>query len=221
MRSPARLTIATLILLSAACTDNPLDPRSAPGPYIPDLDIFATYAPDSLSADITITPTGGTFVLGKHAVYFPAYSICRPNSTYGPTEWDQPCVVTDEDVNFHVEVRKDSTGRSWLDFTPAARFVPSDDPNQWVMVYMTVSQAEWDALGSAPPILWSNTIGEPGIDEATSDSTLRSYYIPGSNVVYRRIKHFSGYNVGVGFSDEGVTTSDGGEATEPVTESIF
>jgi hypothetical protein len=47
-------------------------------------------------------------------------------------------------------------------------------------------------------ILWSPAIGVPGIDESLEDPSLRTYVLGG--YAYRRIKHFSGYNVTSGRS---------------------
>jgi hypothetical protein len=53
-----------------------------------------------------------------------------------------------------------------------------------------------------PPILWSPAIGIPGIDESLTDWTQRTQWSSQYNGVYRRIKHFSGYNVHQGLAAE-------------------
>jgi hypothetical protein len=50
-----------------------------------------------------------------------------------------------------------------------------------------------------PPILWSPAIGVPGIDESLLDQTLETKSDKKRGGVYRRIKHFSGYNVYSGY----------------------
>ncbi|MGH7665612.1 MAG: hypothetical protein ACRENI_15180, partial [Gemmatimonadaceae bacterium] len=92
-------TVATLVVAPSivGCTDTAVGPRTSPmpvGALTPDI-IVDRIAPDSLSADFTVTPTGGSFVLGKHAIYFPPHSICDPGSSYGLSQWDAPCVVAD------------------------------------------------------------------------------------------------------------------------------
>ena len=212
MRSISRLSLGIAILAAGACTDHPVSSVSRSNEIrIPSLDIFPTYAPDSMSADIIVTPTGGTFVLGVHSIVFPANSICDPSSSYGETEWDAPCVPADTNLNFHVELRRDATGRSWMDFTPSVRFVPSEDAAQWVVLFMNLRAHSETVAERMPSILWSSAIGAPGIDEALSDSSLRTYHIPETGIVYRRIKHFSGYQAIIGRADE---------ATEDVVEEI-
>src|SRR5687767_14780104 len=207
MRTINRLTLGIAILATAACTDHPVSPTADRSNQIriPSLDIFPTYAPDSMSADIIVTPTGGTFVLGVHSIVFPANSICDPSSSYGESEWDAPCVAADTNLTFHVELRRDTAGRSWMDFTPSVRFVPSEDAAQWVVLFMNIRENSEDVAEQMPTILWTSGIGAEGVDEAVSDSSLRTYHIPETGIVYRRIKHFSGYQSGIGrVEDEGI-----------------
>jgi len=65
---------------------------------------------------------------------------------------------------------------------------------------MLVGSAQYNESLS---ILWSPAIGIPGIDESLEDPTQRTYVAGG--YAYRRIKHFSGYNVtsGRSASDDG------------------
>ncbi|HWE44339.1 MAG TPA: hypothetical protein VG432_17695 [Gemmatimonadaceae bacterium] len=155
-------------------------------------------APDSLSADFTVTPSGGMFSLGNNAVYFPANSICDPaTSGYGPDQWDAPCTPVDHDMQFHAEVRRDTvSGQSWVDFTPAVRFVPSTDPSQTVWMIMKpgtdLTADNYTAFG----VQWMPD-GSPdvAVNEATTDPNLKTYVDIERDVVFRRVKHFSGYIV--------------------------
>lgn len=203
------LAMATSLV---ACQDGP----AAPAPLeeeiaLPNPSVFATYAPDEQSARITVTPSGGWFFLGRHAVYFPPNSICAPESSYGPEEWDAPCEPAREALTFDVEiVRRD--GRSWLDFTPHARFVPSSSKRGWVLLFMSTSP-QLASVAAREPILWSPAIGVPGVDESIEDRSVRTRHLPGTSIAWRRIKHFSGYNVGVG-ADEGGDGEGGGQFSE-------
>jgi len=154
------------------------------------------------SADIIVEPSGGAFVLGSHSIWFPANSICDPElSSYGVTEWDKPCTAISKPIHVHAELREQG-GRSWIDFTPSLRFVPSNDEGQWVHLIMMTPAAEGKHLvhEDAPPILWSPAIGMPGIDESLTDATLKSKWLKRGGGVYRRIKHFTGYNIYTGRS---------------------
>jgi len=198
-----RLVLAGALTLMAACSAAdqsvaPLAKQTRPiGAPSPDV-IMDFVAPDSLSVDFTVTPSGGMFVLGKHAVFFPDHGICDPaTSSYGPGEWDAPCTPLDAPIQFHAEVRGSPNGETWIDFTPAVRFVPTDDPNQTVWMMMKVG-ADVDAdnyQGFA--MLWTpNSNTDEVVNEAASDSTLKTYIDLQRDVVFRRVKHFSGYLVG-------------------------
>ena len=152
-------------------------------------------APDSLSADITVTPTGGWFRIGNHGIFFPDHAICDPaTSSYGPEHWDQPCAALDGPIQIHAEVRTQD-GRSWVDFSPALRFVPSADSTQWVQIYLYSDQAYDPENLPSLSILWSQAIGEAGIDESLDDPTQRTYVDVDQGIAFRRIKHFSGYHI--------------------------
>jgi hypothetical protein len=206
--------IALLALVLAGCSGDQLaGPGSALAPWggisvsrgpagIPRPDVIVhNVAEDSASADFTVTPSGGVFNLGPHAIYFPANSICDPaTSSYGPTEWDAPCQPATEPIRFHAEVRE-INGRSYIDFTPAVRFVPTDEDANSVWLYMKTSALTADSTVDVLSILrrmsvlYSPALGEAGINEALTDPSLRTYVWLDGGIAFRRIKHFSGYNV--------------------------
>jgi hypothetical protein len=191
----SRFALLSLVATVVACNDGVTAPRRATLPQgAPSLDVIVNHmAEDSTSADFTVTPTGGVFAIGKHAVSFAPNSICNPEtSSYGPSEWDAPCEPLTTDIQIHAEVRS-LNGRTWVDFTPAIRFVPTDNPDQYVWILMKSSAAESADL-RAMSILWSPEMGQDGINEAASDSTLRTYVWRDGGIVFRRIKHFSSYN---------------------------
>ncbi len=197
--SSLRILPVVGVLLVGACNE-PAAPE-APVSEVAAFRIIPTYATDGKSADLLIEPSGGVFVLGKHVLYFPPNTICDPAiSTYGVTEWDKPCTAITTPIRVHAELREQD-GRSWIDFTPHLRFVPSDDDDRWVTLFMYTKAAEGKRLTgkNAPPILWSPKIGAPGIDEALTDETLKTKWDKRLGGVYRRIKHFSGYNVWSGW----------------------
>jgi hypothetical protein len=195
-------TLVAVVAVAAACADGSVAPTSesaavlpggAPRPMI----IVNQMAEDESSADFTVTPTGGYFRMGKHGIAFPPYVICDPaKSSYGPESWDEDCEVLREPIRIHAELRQQD-GREWIDFSPALRFKPSRYPFGWVWIYM-----QTDAAAVLPDrsltILWSPAIGVPGIHESLDDPTQRTFVSPWSGYAYRRIKHFSGYNVTAG-----------------------
>ena len=204
------------VVVLAACQDTPTAPRQqvVAQEEMPDFRVTVTYGDDHQSADIRVTRTGGWFVLGPHAVYFPRGSICSLESSYGVTEWDKPCVAATRPVDFHVEIHRDLDGRSWLSFTPEVRFVPSKNRSQWVMLYMWTGGSAREMLATMPKILWSQHVGGELIDESLTDPTLATAFVPGTSIAYRRIKHFSAYQATIGRADGEEGAGEGtGETT--------
>jgi hypothetical protein len=193
-----RILLLIPALFVMACGDQPSAPEaSSSDQESPHFKVISTYSSDKKSADIIVEPSGGVFTLGIHAIYFPENSICDPEtSSYGVTEWDKPCTPITQPIRIHAELREQND-RTWIDFTPSLRFVPTDDSDRWVYLFMKTDAALGKTLTrkSAPPILWSPAIGMPGIDESLLDETMKTKWDKRLGGVYRRIKHFTGYNV--------------------------
>lgn len=189
-------TLVALVAITAACADGSVAPSGqaevlqggAPRPRI----IINEMAADESWAEFTVTPSGGYFRMGKHGIVFPRNAICDPaSSSYGREFWDEDCKVVREPIRIHATLRVQD-GREWVDFSPELRFKPSRSPSDWVWIYMRTPAA---VLGDESlSILWSPAIGVPGIDESLEDPSLRTY-TNRTGYAYRRIKHFSGYNV--------------------------
>ena len=205
MRRATTLTLAALALglVTAGCGRDAMAPQRVPVPVgAPSPDVIVDrIAADSLSADLTVTPTGGTFVLGKHAIFFPANSICDPStSTYGPAHWDAPCEVLTEPIQIHAEIRH-KDGYQWIEFSPELRFVPTDDPYQFVWLYLKSEQAENPDVLERFAILWAPDDSTQAIDESAADASLTTYLWRDGGVLFRRIKHFSHYQGSDGSRD--------------------
>lgn len=207
-----RLIVPLLILAAAACSDGvvtpaarPIEAPSSTAPASirlapqgrPTLDLVGGSS-DSASVDFVVGPTGGIFFTGSHAVVFPAQSVCDPaTSSYGPTTWDQPCTPIQSPLKVHAEVRQ-KDGKTWVDFKPSLRFVPSSYPSRWVWMLMYSPAAVGSTDLSKFNILWAQSIGGATVDEAPTDPTLRTYVDPWAGISLRRIKHFSGYALTTG-----------------------
>jgi hypothetical protein len=219
MRRTTVLSIGPLLALAllAGCSETAISPLNAPSftapapmslapSERPSLELSGAL-PDSASADFTVAPWGGVVYVGNHAVVFPAQSICDPaTSSYGPDKWDAPCTPLQTSIRIHAEVRR-KNGKTWVDFSPSLRFVPSSNPARWVWLAMYTPSA----VGAAGDlsrfnILWADQIGGTTVDETPLDSSLRTYVDTWLGVSMRRIKHFSGY------------TASSGRTCDPATE---
>lgn len=196
------ISSALIVAVAAACADTSTAPSASNADLLPGgaprpLITVNHMSADETYAEFTVSPSGGYFTMGKHGVVIPRDVICDPAvSSYGADQWDNDCQVIREPLRMRAELREQD-GREWIYFTPHVRFKPSPYPHRWVWIYMQTDAARW---GSQLTILWSPDVGMPGIDESVFDASLRTHVMPWANFAYRRIKHFSGYNVTSGRS---------------------
>jgi hypothetical protein len=216
MRRNYWVVVASAIVVGvlAGCSDNTvLAPSAAPSAAA--TPVTASFAPTSRpslslkgdkirngSTSFTVTPAGGIFFVGNHAVYFPAGSICDPAAnSYGPGEWDAPCSPLTKPITISATV-KTVEGVKSVDFLPELRFVPSDNASRWVWIYMYTPDARGARDLSEFNILFAETLGATPVNDAAQDPTLRTYVDGRLGISFRRIKHFSGYVVLTGYSCE-------------------
>lgn len=203
-----KLHSSALLLLAAfgwACSDGSTAPSQARQLTAVDVSGGGSTADllpgDTLRFSITIDPMKSqTYNLGNgHSVYFPAGAVCDPaKSTYGSGTWDTKCPKLPARLVEHVTAWVDSDGHPYEEFSPSIRFMPTTDPAKYVILSFT------DPMASIDPsmdILWCPTTNSTCIDEAQSDPTEATQRDPATGKVWRRIKHFSGYNVFAGRDD--------------------
>jgi hypothetical protein len=145
---------------------------------------------------ITVVPgQAASFDIGGTSrLDIPADGVCDlATSGYGAGTWDAPCSPTAVPVTITVTSQGSNTANPKLDFEPALRFNPAKN----VQLYMygknvTASDAKnWLIKYCA-----QNTLGQKAcIDESATDSSLTSSVDYTNQVVFRRIKHFSDYEL--------------------------
>ena len=196
MRRTNWKTVSTLVtmIVIAGCQESAVSaPQSVASMMAPEgapqLSLSKSHS-NNADVDFTVTPAGGVFFLGRNAIVFPANAICDPaKSSYGAGTWDAECVPLTTSLTIHAKVRTATAG-TWVDFKPSLRFVPSDDSHQWVYMYMS----------SKNPILFAPSLGALGVDDASADATVKTYFDSGKGSTLRRIKHFTGYMTSSGRS---------------------
>jgi hypothetical protein len=211
MRRNYWVVVASMVVMTVltGCSDTVIAPAAAPNAPTsmmqapaghPSLSL-SNKASENTSADFTVSPWGGVYHIGRHAVVFPAHSICDPSTSgYGAEQWDAACSPSTQGVAVHAVVRKQA-GRTWVDFSPELRFVPSSNPSRWVWLFINTPQAK-HARGelSRFNIAYAESIGGVMVNDAAADPTLRTYVDPFGGTTFRRIKHFSGYVGNSGFT---------------------
>lgn len=209
MRNNKVFTYAGMILL-VACSAADQTAPVAPGSEVAGVQamIHSTSTESRRSADLVVTPWGGWFPIGPHGVWFPANSICDPALTsYGPTEWDEPCTTITSPIAIHAEIMEQG-GLPYIVFTPDLRFAPatrkangSVDPKRFVNLYMYVGRSAASETGTLE-IKWIADHASTPLSEAAADPSLQTRRMERGKVVYRRVKHFSGYLVAAGVDGE-------------------
>ena len=206
---PSKFIIATgafaTSLLLAACSDTPTQVKSSSVPVrmpAPSKTAFALVSHqvegDTAVSLITLdTEQEDSFLLPDGAkITFPAGSVCDiATSSYGPTEWDQPCEPQRTHVNITVRAWVDSTGHPRLDFSPSMRFNPAAGP-------VVISMVTADPAGTSLGINYCPDGATSCIDESLADADLLTWHQPSTGTYFRRVKHFSGYNIAAGRSLE-------------------
>lgn len=140
---------------------------------------------------VTINPTvDQTMMLGPSHLDLPAGSVCAlGTSGYGPSTWDAPCTPESGSVTITATVRNASSNHPSVEFAPAMRFNPSTRVN----LYLYVTDAA--TLSNMATVLYCGPFSATCVDESQADATLTTTINSASNLVSRRIKHFSGYMV--------------------------
>jgi len=199
--------LATLIVSVSigACGDPTTslrqDARHAPA--APAFDFSAGATLGVTGSDFVVDGAGGSFSLGAYTVSFDGNSVCDPTvSTYGATEWDKNCAVLapGKSINVHATIARTSSGIS-VDFTPALRFSPSakviistDVFASFILANQDYFRTHHNAL-SAFAILYSPSLGEKGVSDFSVDKSVTTHVDLNTGLVWRRVKHFSGYSI--------------------------
>jgi hypothetical protein len=127
-----------------------------------------------------------SLALGASHLDIPANAVCDlATSSYGTDHWNEDCSAQTEPFTITAVVRNAATDHPSVDFEPALRFSPDKQVNLYLYV---TDQATLDA---SRVVKYCNASG--CVDESVADASLASSVDLENRVVFRRIKHFSGY----------------------------
>jgi hypothetical protein len=198
----------------AGCSDAATSPRDAstralsPG-AVPTLDFSPSLVFSGLqTTSFTITSAGGKFSIGNglYTISFPANSVCDPaTSSYGPGTWDSPCTTLADGQSITVTATFGFTNHGLaIDFSPALRFNPSTEVRIATMVYAPVLTTFASYFASNPSslhflgIYYAPDLSSAGTTDAAFDLSLITHVNLSTGLVWRRVKHFSGYSIATG-----------------------
>lgn len=198
-----RMLSLALLAAGSACGDLPSSPAAVTdGPLMAKGGNGGNKNSGVITSTISIDPTAtNVYKLGPdHWVYIPANAVCSLDTPYGPTEWDNSCERATAPISVSVAI-VERDGYPHATFYPDLRFAPAADGDyaNWVFLAFKVKGRElkeWEKYA----VLYRPTGSLTEIDESIADPTLRAFRY--DNLVVRRLKHFSGYNVSLGYYQE-------------------
>lgn len=198
--------LATSVLLGA-CSDTvapvvaETESVSAESPFVPSAASMALVGVSDGKYTFQVDPTQtGRLFLGANLLYLPANSICDlETSGYGASTWKSDCTPETEPLTITAVVRGAGTRTPRIDFLPQMRFHPETK----VSLYMYVPDAQ-DRKAAKSWVVEYCDDANVCIDESLTDRSLITRIDPRSKVVFRRIKHFSGYILNTGIVEDAV-----------------
>jgi hypothetical protein len=221
-RNTPLLVVGAVAALAVACRDSVVAPaRSATSlsaSASPSLSASEANHNRTLVGTLELSPNGGTYRLGDFDIVMPAGAVCDPSRTkYGKHHWDDDCIPLNRSLTVSVVAKKNRDGLS-VDFQPDVRFRPRAG---WVVIQTSAYRdlLTGDAVRQHSPsssffesfaILYAPSSGGPRQNEilTTGDASLVTHVDLRSGLVWRRIKHFSGYLVNMGFKCDPSASSD-------------
>ena len=139
---------------------------------------------------VSFDPKNGVSMpLGPNRISIPGDAVCNLASSYGAAYWDSPCTPETRRITLVVTIKNASSVHPSMDFAPAMRFNPlkdvqlfmyapkvsKNDAKNWLMLYCPDRGA--------------------CVDESLKDAQLSTNIDHSEKMLFRRVKHFSGYTV--------------------------
>jgi len=204
MRLPmmARYRISTLTLLTAAgvlltgCAGDSIKPAALQktsqvktSPFTPTAAQKALVGVSDGTYSFVIDPSQPQALsLGASHLDIPANAVCDlATSSYGSEHWNESCAPQTDTFTVTAVIRNAATDHPSVDFEPALRFSP--DKNVGLYLYVTDDAT----LDASRVVKYCNAQG--CVDESINDASVASSVDLVNRVVFRRIKHFSGFIV--------------------------
>ena len=193
-----RCTVLAGALLLGACAGDVSSPSAASSRTMEGTSMYApTDAQKALVgvADGTYAVTFDpkhkqSFALGPNRLDIPANAVCDlVSSGYGTSYWDKPCNPQLAPMTLTVVIRNAASDHPSMDFFPAMRFNPTKKVELYVYAPHVSTKDATNWL-----LLYCPDTGAC-YDESLTDRSLKTVIDYRENMLFRRVKHFSGYTV--------------------------
>ena len=197
--------LAATSLMLAACSGDATSPSAAKpaqqlsvlktSPFVPSGAQRALVGVSDGTYRFQIDPSQAqSLQFGASHLDIPANAVCDlTTSSYGVGTWNDACQAQTDTFTITAVVKDAATDHPSVEFEPALRFSPEANVNLYLYV---TDQA---TLDNSKVMKYCNATG--CVDESVADPDLRSNVDVANKVVFRRIKHFSGYVVAEFSSD--------------------
>lgn len=203
MRRFVPLLIAGTALIAAACRDAVAPSRSTSavverlrGPAA--MASIVSSSPAGTSLTFQIDPRGGSVKIGGFRLDYDANAVCDPaTSGYGPEYWLASCSTLTAPITMKATVWYTPDGEAMADFSPNIRF----RPDAVVMLSVKRPKTQGRSLSSDEQKFWSVVYFKDvdgvrqSVDEAATDAELSTKFDSNYGLIWRRIRHFTGYYV--------------------------
>jgi hypothetical protein len=186
MRNYAKAFFAFgMLAMAGACADN----AAAPVAQAHVIAAPANFSQTGAAVVFRVNNSEGiTKKIGAQVINIPAGAICDlTTSGYGKAFWDKPCSPLKGSVVVTATIFQGPNGEPYVDFQPAMRFAP----NKEVMLFFREGKTDGT---KQPSVLYCDATANC-YDESISDAALKVFRIGKTNILARRVKHFSGFTV--------------------------
>lgn len=207
-----KLAVAAAALMVLGCSDSTLSPghaanRSLASGGAPTLDLNTSLTTGGMNTTtIILTAAGGTYSIGNglFTIKIPSNAVCDPAvSSYGDGTWDSPCTTLASGQSLAVTVTYGLTSANVpvLDVSPGIRFNPNSVVVLGTNAYASSIVANASYYKSNPQALhyfgmyYTPDLGTTAYTDAGNDNSLITHVNLSTGNVWRRVKHFSGYNI--------------------------
>jgi hypothetical protein len=194
---PLALTLSGVLVASSACSDATAPSHvAAPASAAALLQSVGQHDHQggwsrTASYEMTIDPRRRNVLqFGPYTLSMPANAVCSlAGSGYGVDAFDTPCATERDPVTIRATVSTDARGHQRIDLQPQMRF----NPTKTVVLSMDVGRAALLSADSWRIFFCPGTSFQGCVDESVYDQSLTTEIDLKQGIIYRRIKHFSGY----------------------------
>jgi hypothetical protein len=196
----------TVAALTVACSESAVAPEPAAKAFDASTQALGGSNAKTVLGSFDLSPAGGTYRIGEFELVVPAGAVCDPSSSsYGVRHWNEACSAARRSIRVTV-TSVTRRGQARIDFEPDLRFRPNAGD-----VVLRTSALSGVLSSSAVRGLPTNARyferfsmlyarGSMTVNEAlaNNDPALVTHVELGTGLVWRRVKHFSGYLISLG-----------------------